>query len=88
MAIQALYVSNDIDAEQKKAIAGFKALGYPTEVGQGMKMVCQHRPELVTITGGRKRISQIRTMPITYKAFCAGASSLIVGISSLYSFVL
>lgn len=57
MAIQALVVSDDVDSDQAKSISGFRALGYPTSVGDGRRHVCQHRPELETITGGRKKIA-------------------------------
>ena len=81
MSIQTLAVKSlhDQTPAEKKRIAEFEAYGYPTRVNQGRVLMCQSRPDLDHITTRPAVVAEITTMPITYQAYCAGATKLVAG---------
>jgi hypothetical protein len=81
MSIQALAVKSlhDQSPAEQKRIAEFEAYGYPTRENQGRVLMCQSRPDLNHITTRPAIVAKITTMPITYQAFCAGATKLMAG---------
>ena len=80
MSIQALNVVpiHEQDKSQRSRIAEFEAYGYPTRVNQGRVLMCQSRPDLDHITTAPNIVAEITTMPITFRAYCAGAETLMV----------